>query len=215
MNTYSAVFFDWDGTVADTRRGIFNSVRYAIGEYGIPDRPDEELTYFIGPPLYDGFEHVFGAAPDLAVALTDTYRVYYRETGIFECDVYEGLGDLLRALRVAGVKTAVVSSKPKVFLDRLVEHFGLTDCFDTVVGPALDNHDSNKEVLVRAALRELDVPAKRAAMVGDRHFDMEGAAAAGVAAIGVLYGYGTKEELLAAGARSVAETVEDLKAILF
>ncbi|MBQ2016316.1 MAG: HAD hydrolase-like protein, partial [Clostridia bacterium] len=72
-----AVLFDWDGTVADTRPGIFNSVRYAIGQYGIADRPDDELRYFIGPPLYDGFEHVFGVSPELANELTDTYRVYY------------------------------------------------------------------------------------------------------------------------------------------
>lgn len=119
-----AVLFDWDGTVADTRPGIFNSVRYAIGQYGIADKPDDELRYFIGPPLYDGFEHVFGVSPELANELTDTYRVYYRDKGIFECNVYDGVGDLLRELHDAGVKTAVVSSKPKEFLDRLVEQIG-------------------------------------------------------------------------------------------
>ena len=147
-----AVLFDWDGTVADTRPGIFNSVRYAIGQYGIADKPDDELRYFIGPPLYDGFEHVFGVSPELANELTDTYRVYYRDKGIFECNIYDGVGDLLRKLHDAGVKTAVVSSKPKEFLDRLVEHFGLADHLDAVVGPAMDNHNSNKTVLVNQAL---------------------------------------------------------------
>ena len=209
-----AVLFDWDGTVADTRPGIFNSVRYAIGQYGIADRPDDELRYFIGPPLYDGFEHVFGVSPELANELTDTYRVYYRDKGIFECNVYDGVGDLLRELHNAGVKTAVVSSKPKEFLDRLVEHFGLAEHLDAVVGPAMDNHNSNKTVLVNQALKELMLLPSTVAMIGDRHFDMEGAKAAGVNAVGVLYGYGTEEELCAAGADAVCEQVADLRGFL-
>ena len=209
-----AVLFDWDGTVADTRPGIFNSVRYAIGQYGIADRPDDELRYFIGPPLYDGFEHVFGVSPELANELTDTYRVYYRDKGIFECNVYDGVGDLLRELHDAGVKTAVVSSKPKEFLDRLVEHFGLAEHLDAVVGPAMDNHNSNKTVLVNQALKELMLLPSTVAMIGDRHFDMEGAKAAGVNAVGVLYGYGTEEELCAAGADAVCEQVVDLRGFL-
>ena len=209
-----AVLFDWDGTVADTRPGIFNSVRYAIGQYGIADRPDDELRYFIGPPLYDGFEHVFGVSPELANELTDTYRVYYRDKGIFECNVYDGVGDLLRELHDAGVKTAVVSSKPKEFLDRLVEHFGLAEHLDAVVGPAMDNHNSNKTVLVNQSLKELMLLPSTVAMIGDRHFDMEGAKAAGVNAVGVLYGYGTEEELCAAGADAVCEQVADLRGFL-
>ena len=209
-----AVLFDWDGTVADTRPGIFNSVRYAIGQYGIADKPDDELRYFIGPPLYDGFEHVFGVSPELANELTDTYRVYYRDKGIFECNVYDGVGDLLRELHDAGVKTAVVSSKPKEFLDRLVEHFGLAEHLDAVIGPAMDNHNSNKTVLVNQALKELMLLPSTVAMIGDRHFDMEGAKAAGVNAVGVLYGYGTEEELCAAGADAVCEQVADLRGFL-
>ena len=209
-----AVLFDWDGTVADTRPGIFNSVRYAIGQYGIADRPDDELRYFIGPPLYDGFEHVFGVSPELANELTDTYRVYYRDKGIFECNVYDGVGDLLRELHDAGVKTAVVSSKPKEFLDRLVEHFGLAEHLDAVVGPAMDNHNSNKMVLVNQALKELMLLPSTVAMIGDRHFDMEGAKAAGVNAVGVLYGYGTEEELCKAGADAICDQVADLRGFL-
>lgn len=211
---FRAVLFDWDGTVADTRPGIFNSVRYAIDRYGISDKPDDELRYFIGPPLYDGFEHVFGVSPELANELTDTYRVYYRETGIFECYLYEGVGDLLRELHDAGVKTAVVSSKPKEFLDRLVAHFGLADHLDAVVGPAMDNHNSNKTVLVNQALKELMLLPSTVAMIGDRHFDMEGAKAAGVNAVGVLYGYGTEEELCAAGADAICDQVADLRNFL-
>lgn len=214
MDHISAVFFDWDGTVADTRPGIFNSVRYATEKLGLPDKADEDLQYFIGPPLYDGFEHVYGVDSELAVTLTDTYRVYYRDKGIYECSIYDGVGDLLVSLRNAGIKTAVVSSKPKEFLDRLVEHYDLTDYFDAVVGPAMDNHNSNKTVLVNTALKEMMLLPSSAAMVGDRHFDMEGAKAAGVTAIGVLYGYGEEAELQAAGANFICPTVKDLKNLL-
>ncbi len=114
----------------------------------------------------------------------------------------------------AGVKMAVVSSKPKEFLDRLVEHFGLAEHLDAVVGPAIDNHNSNKTVLVNQALKELMLLPSTVAMIGDRHFDMEGAKAAGVNAVGVLYGYGTEEELCAAGADAVCEQVADLRGFL-
>ena len=211
---FRAVLFDWDGTVADTRPGIFNSIRYAIGKAGIPDRPDEELQYFIGPPLYVGFEHVFGVTPEEANDLTDTYRVYYRETGIYECAVYDGVGDLLRDLHAAGIRTAVVSSKPKEFLDRLVDHFDLAGSFDAVIGPEMHNHNSNKTILVNRALKELGLPPEAVAMVGDRHFDMEGAKAAGVSAVGILFGYGEEAELRAAGADYICPAVKDLRACL-
>lgn len=214
MNHFSAVLFDWDGTVADTGPGIFNSVRYAARQFGLPDKTDEDLQFFIGPPLYAGFEHVYGVSPEASNELTDTYRVYYRETGIFECTVYDGMGDLLEDLHAAGVKTAVVSSKPKVFLDRLVEHFDLAGSFDAVIGPELHNHNASKTMMVNQALEELGVPPEAAAMVGDRHYDMEGAKAAGTTAVGILFGYGTEEELCRAGADVICEQVVDLRGFL-
>ena len=108
----------------------------------------------------------------------------------------------------------MVSSKPKEFLDRLVEHFGLADHLDAVVGPAMDNHNSNKTVLVNQALKELMLLPSTVAMIGDRHFDMEGAKAAGVNAVGVLYGYGTEEELCKAGADAICDQVADLRGFL-
>ncbi len=210
---YKAVLFDWDGTIADTSLGIFNSIHYAVREHGIPDKSNEELGYFIGPPLYDGFETVFGVSPELANELTDTYRVYYKDKGIFECEVYDGVDDLVRELHATGYKTAVVSSKPMDFLTRLVEHFGLSNDFDVVVGPEMKNHVSDKKVLVERALAALEVEPSEAAMIGDRHFDMEGASQAGVFPVGILYGFGSEEELRNSGAGAICEKVSDVKSI--
>lgn len=207
---FCAVLFDWDGTVADTGPGIFNSVRYAARHFGLPEKTDEDLQFFIGPPLYVGFEHVYGVSPEESNELTDTYRVYYRKTGIFECNIYDGVRDLLTDLRHAGIRTAVVSSKPKEFLDRLVDHFDLTGSFDAVVGPEMHNHNANKTRMVNQALEELGLPPENVAMVGDRHYDMKGAKGAGVTAVGILYGYGEEEELKAAGADIICSTVKDL-----
>lgn len=212
MPQYKAVFFDWDGTVADTRPGIFNSVRYAITEHGVPDRPDDELTWFIGPPLYEGFEHVFGVSPEMAVTLTDTYRVYYRKQGIYECDLYDGIRDLMLALRARGVRTGIVSSKPQVFLETLTDYLDLREAVDVIVGPELSNHISDKSVLVERALSESGVAPEEAAMVGDRMFDMAGAKKVGVTAVGILFGYGDAEELKASGADVICETPADLAA---
>ncbi len=210
MPQYKAVFFDWDGTVADTAPGVLNSVRYAIREHGVPDRPDDELLYFIGPPLYEGFEHVFGVTPEEAVELTETYRVYYRKQGIYECELFDGIRDLLLALRDRGVKTAVVSSKPQVFLERLADHLDLREALDAIVGPELSNHNADKSVLVRRALEETGVAPEEAAMVGDRMFDMAGAKTVGVTAVGILFGYGEEEELRTSGADVICATSEDL-----
>ncbi len=210
MPQYKAVFFDWDGTIADTSPGIFNSVRYAIRAFDIPDRPDEELAYFIGPPLYDGFEHVFGVSPEMANTLTDTYRVYYRERGIYECTLYDGIRDLLFALRTRGVKTAIVSSKPQVFLETLTDYHDLRDCVDVILGPELTNHVSDKTALVRRALEETAVRPEEAAMVGDRKFDMAAAKTVGVTAVGILFGYGEEKELRESGADVICATSEDL-----
>ena len=214
MARFSTVFFDWDGTVCNTKEGIYNSVRYAARQFDLPDRTDEELDYFIGPPLYDGFEHVYGVSPELASDLVDTYRVYYTDRGIYESVLYEGIGDVVHSLRAAGIQTAVVSSKPQEYLDRLVEHFDLTDAFDYVLGPEMNNHVSNKAVLVRNALKTLGAAPETSAMVGDRRYDMEGAKDAGVTAVGILFGFGSKEELNASGADVLCETVGDLKRYL-
>jgi len=213
--SYKAVFFDFDGTLADTRPGIYNSIRYALGEKGIPVGDEEKLGYFLGPPLYDSFSKIYGVDEETANELTDLYRVYYGDKGVFECSLYPDIKELLVLLRDHGVRTAVVSSKPAHFLNVVVPYLGVDTLFDAVVGPELHNKKANKAWLVSEAMRRLDVPADHTvAMLGDRRFDMIGAVEAGAAAVGILYGYGSEEELREAGAQYLAESVEDLHKLL-
>jgi len=212
---FDYVIFDFDGTVADTGLGVKNAVKYAVREHGIPVGDESKLDYFIGPPLYDGFEHVYGVSPELANDLVDTYRVYYAEKGVYECEVYSGTMELLKELKEAGVKVAVASSKPKHFLDVAIPYIGADKYFDFIVGPELKNHNSNKSVLITKAMELMGAKDKsRVVMLGDRKYDIEGAHEVGVSAVGIEYGYGSKEELENAGADFIASSVENLKNIL-
>lgn len=220
MEKVQTVLFDFDGTLADTSRGIYNSIRYALGEAGIPVGDESRLREFIGPPLYESFETVYGVDPDEASRLVDLYRVYYGKSGVFECDLYPGVSELLEVLsssRTSGgpQSLAIVSSKPLHFLKVVLPHLGIDSCFDAVVGPELKNKNSDKSFLIDRALKTLGVPADHAAaMVGDRFYDMEGAVRAGITAIGVTWGFGPAEELTASGAEALAATPRELTGVL-
>lgn len=209
MPKYSAVLFDFDGTLANTSRGIKNSIRYALGEKNIPVGDESRLNYFIGPPLYDGFSHVYGADAELSEELVRLYRVYYGKSGVYECELYPGVQDMLEALKQDGLQLGVVSSKPKHFLDMAVPHLNIESYFTTVVGPELKNKNADKSFLIRQALKQMGVE-RGVIMVGDRFYDIEGARRAGVTAVGVTYGFGSEEELQKAGADFLAHVPGDI-----
>lgn len=212
---YDAIIFDFDGTVADTGRGVKNAIKYALGQFSIPVGDESRLDYFIGPPLYEGFTHVYGVDDEMSNALVDAYRVYYGKQGVFECDPYPGMLELLGELKEAGVKLSVASSKPKHFLDMVIPFIGADKYFDCIVGPELKNHDSNKTKLVLSACKAMGVePSKKVAMIGDRFYDIEGANAAGVTSVGVEYGYGSREEFLKYNADSIVCDMNELRNIL-
>ncbi len=212
---YKAVIFDFDGTVADTGRGVRNAIKYALKEFNIPVGDEKKLDYFIGPPLYEGFSHVYGVDEKTSEKLVDTYRIYYAKQGVFECDPYPGILELLNDLKSAGVKLAVASSKPKHFLDVVVSYIGADKYFDFIVGPELTNHEANKTQLIISACEKLGVdPDKSVAMIGDRFYDIEGANGAGVTSIGVEFGYGEKSELEKYKADFIVSDVNGLKDIL-
>ena len=211
---FDAVIFDFDGTVGDTGPGVRNAVRYSLNEYKMPIYEDR-LNEFLGPPLYETYEKMYGLSPEKANEIVDTYRVYYADKGVYEVEAYPGIIELLKALKAKGVKLAVASSKPQTFLDICAKHIGAFDLFDEVVGPELKNHEANKTWLVNRACERLGVtPSKSVAMVGDRFYDIEGANTAGVTSIGVEYGFGKREEFEEYNADVILPTVEKLAEFL-
>lgn len=197
---FDAVLFDFDGTVADTGAGIFASAIHAAQALGFPAPSAETLRKFVGPPLLESFQELIGMTPAQAQDAVTAYRSYYEAHAIFRLTLYPGMRETFEALQAAGVQVVIASSKPERFARRIVEHLGLASLIDDFSCPRDDRVHEDKEMLINRALRQRGVAAPRAAMVGDRRYDMVGAVRAGVTAIGAAYGYGGAEELLAAGA---------------
>lgn len=209
------LFFDLDGTLTDPMLGITRSVQYALRHFDIEVTDLSTLCPFIGPPLKDSFREFYGmddARAEEAIALT---REYFAPKGIFENELYAGIPQLLEALRQGGARIAMATSKPAPFARRIAEHFAIDRYFDLIEGSTLDGTRTTKSEVLRLAIEGLGVtdPAQ-AVMVGDRRFDIEGAAATGIESIGVLYGYGSREELEQAGATHIVADVGELGRLL-
>ena len=214
-NKYDAVLFDFDGTVADTGKGIFNGVYHVLDSMGIDPPEPEKLRYFIGPPLHESFRIVFGFNEEECKAAVATYREYYSDKGIFELTMYDGMEELFRKLKARGIKLGISSSKPEIFLLRIVDKFGLSELFDTVKGSDIDYIHSDKSLIIRRATEAMNLPGSaKVLMVGDRCFDINGAKKAGVDSAGVLFGYGSREEFEEAGADYIAADANELFGII-
>lgn len=212
---YDAILFDLDGTLTDSGTGITNSVIYSLKKYGIEVPSREELYGFIGPPLHESYRNFFGFSEQKAGEAVGYYREYYKERGMFEYEVYEGTQALLEALRAAKKTLLVATSKPEAFAREILSHAGLSNYFSYIAGANLDGSRTKKEEVIAYALRQAGgAGANCAVMVGDREHDVIGAKKNGMAAIGVLYGYGTREELCAAGADGIAADPLDLLPLL-
>jgi phosphoglycolate phosphatase len=201
-----AIFFDLDGTLTDPKPGITRSIQYALQKLDHPTMPTEdELTWCIGPPLRASFVRLLGAetSADLAVSY---YRERFSDIGLYENGVYDGIGEVLTALCASGHRLFVATSKPHVFAERIIDHFGLRGHFERVFGSELDGTRVDKSHLLEYALKEASVDPARTLMIGDRSHDMIGAKNNGMKGIGVLYGYGSRDELLQAGAHHVCQT---------
>ena len=208
------LLFDLDGTLTDPGEGITNSVAHALRSYGITPPPREALYCFIGPPLHESFQRFFGFSEAQSFEAVERYRDYYRDRGIWENRLYPGIEPLLGQLTAAGYQLALATSKPLVFARQILDHFGLTPHFTWLCGAELDGARTAKAEVVAEALRQSGAAAHTALMIGDREHDVAGARACGLACIGVLYGYGSREELTAAGAWRLAQSVPALGQLL-
>ena len=208
---YDAVVFDLDGTLCDAEEGIVSSVKYAMEQLGCPIPPEADLREVVGPPLRDSFRELLGVPAEKVEQAMDLYRVDFHTRGRFLYSVYPNIRTLLRMLRKGGVHVAVATSKPLRLATDILDDFALTPLFDTVIGEVDGAVKLGKPELIRRALPQ---HFERAAMVGDRRFDMEGAQAAGIHGIGAAYGCGSVEELEKAGATAIAQSVEELCRLL-
>jgi phosphoglycolate phosphatase len=200
------VFFDLDGTLTDPKIGITTSIQYALAKFDVPVPTQDELTWCIGPPLHAAFKALLGTGDADADRAVEFYRERFGEVGLFENTLYAGIEDVLTAVAAPGRRLFVATSKPHVFADRIIDHFGLRSHFVRVFGSELDGTRMHKTDLLRYALDETSTDPERAIMIGDRMHDMIGAANNRIGTIGVLYGYGSREELRDAGAMHLCRT---------
>lgn len=212
------LLFDLDGTLTDPKEGICTCVQYALASFGIEEPDLDKLEPFIGPPLKDSFQEFYQMSDEQAEAAIEKYRERFRDKGIFENKLYDGVPEMLRALNSKGMFMAVASSKPTVFVRQILEHFKIDKYFKVVVGSELDGTRVNKDEVVEEALKQLfgekPVDKTKVYMIGDRRHDVEGAHACGVEAVGVTYGYGGMEELKEAKADYIVRSVGELQKFL-
>ena len=213
---YNTILFDLDGTLTDPKEGITKSVAYALQHFGIQVDDLDSLICYIGPPLAVSFPEYHGISEADTPTAVAKYRERFSDVGWVENVVYEGIEQLLAALKKAGKTLLVATSKPEVFAVRILEHFGLASYFDLICGAPMHapkghgKADVIRDALERAKVTELS----DAVMVGDRLHDVEGAHRVGLPCIGVLYGYGDREEMEACRADYIAEDVAALSALL-
>ena len=211
---YRAVLFDLDGTINDSGPGILNSVRYSLRKLGFPVLEDEALSRFVGPSLVYSFKTYCHMDEEQARKAVEAYRECYLAGECYNLRVYDGIPELLSDLKKAGIRCAVVTSKPQKSSERILDHFDMTRYFDAVAGPDPDDPSNKKSVLIKRALDQLSLSPRDVIMVGDSRFDIIGAKEAGCASIGVTYGYGTREELVENGADYLADSCKDIRRIL-
>jgi len=210
MRNYQTILFDLDGTLTDPKLGITKSVQYALRKFDIHVENLDELVPFIGPPLANSFMEVYHFDADQAKQAVAYYREYFKDTGIYENDIYPGIHKLLAMLQEEKRRLIVATSKPTVFAKRVIAHFELDMYFDEVCGSNLDGTMSDKAEIIQSILERYQLEREHVIMIGDRKHDIIGAHKNDVASIGVEYGYGTREEIAQVEPTYITKTVEEL-----
>ena len=205
------IYFDLDGTLTDPYEGITKCILYALDKLGFPHPDDDYLYSCIGPPLWDTFPEMVGQ--ELTRKAVELYRERFIEVGWRENKPYDGVVDMLDTVASAGHTLFVATAKPHMHAARIIEYFGMGDFIHNVYGSELDGTRATKTELLKFAI-EKNPGAARHIMIGDRKHDLIGAVANNMTPVGVAYGYGSIEELMAAGATSIANSPADLPDIL-
>lgn len=212
---YDYLFFDLDGTLTDSGKGIMNSVTYALSFFGIEENDINKLKRFVGPPLEDSFVRFYGLTIEQANMAVDHYHDRYRPIGVFENEPYPGIQDCLQELKDAGYHLVVATSKPVDMAMKVLQHFDLLHYFEFVAARDMEGVLYSKADVIRYALKEHGVTDLNSVlMIGDRKFDVLGAREVGFDCAGVLYGYGDLEEMKKADAKYIVSSVQELKELL-
>ena len=211
---YDWLLFDLDGTLTDPFEGITRSVEYALNAFGIEVEDRRVLAPFIGPPLVESLTEHYGFTMEDAVAAVAKYREYFAVKGLYENELFEGIPELLSDCRKAGYKISMATSKPTHYAKIIAEHFDIARYFDAIHGSSLDGTRITKSSVVAEAVAEEHLDPTRALMIGDRRHDVEGAGEHGIRTVGVLYGYGSREEHEAAGAAYIVNDLDELRELL-
>ncbi|NLK96244.1 MAG: HAD-IA family hydrolase [Clostridiales bacterium] len=208
------ILFDLDGTISDPIIGITNGIQLALNHFNITSER-EELKKFIGPPLKDTFMKYFNFSEEQCKTAIEIYRKYFKEKGMYENKLYNGIKEMLKALKDNGKVIALATSKPSVFAEEILKYFKIDEYFDFVGGSDLEGKLNNKEKVIKHVLENLKVEdLDSVIMVGDRKYDLIGASNLNIDTIGVLYGYGSREELEMYNPNYIAETVEMINEII-
>lgn len=208
---YDIFLFDLDGTLTDTGPGIRNSVAYALKQQGTCVSDMSELNRFVGPPLIDSFKSFYGMNDEQADKAVADYRSVYALKGIYENNIYDGIRELLKALFEMGKTLAVATSKPERFAGLIVDELQISRYFKLVAGADMEGKRNKKSLVIEYALETLNVTDRnKVLMIGDTKFDVIGARECGIDCLGVLFGYGSRQELEEAGAAYICEDVESI-----
>ena len=204
----TTLFFDLDGTVSNNFQGIARCLNYALGRLGLRQLTDDEILPFVGPPFRESLPRVFpGIDTEAALHL---YRERYELSGWLENNLYDGVTEALRTLHSQGFTLALCTSKPRIFAERIIAHFELARYFDGIHGPELDGKFDRKTDLLAHLVQHYQTAPENALMIGDRDRDVEAALHVGTHCLGVLWGFGSREELLGAGAKHMVRRPDEL-----
>ena len=210
-----AILFDLDGTLVDSSEGIIKSVRRSLQDFGLEEADDEKLKLFIGPPLVDSFMRLYHFTEEQAVKAVETYRVRYKKKGMLECRLYPYVKECITQLKEEGYLIGIASSKPEVFCRAILENLGVLDLFDDVAGATFDGRISNKEEVLDEVMRRWNhLNREDMCLIGDTIYDVKGANYAGIACIGVTYGFGDVEEMKQEGIVALCDSLDHLPTLL-